>query len=708
MACRFSWTGLCRVAALVLLLGLAAAPAWAADDPAACVRPVPPGVLTPRPGSPASADFVSAYYQSIADWGRIVRGEVRPVPGRPGQSYLGLPGNVEDHVRPTAYAAMVLGFLAEFEPPRSALGRDERRAMRSAAVDLLRYLAAGHVTGGGACLDGKPWGNQWQSAMWARAAGMAAWLIWPHLDDDLQTSLARMVEFEADRFIEQPPKSSEHGDTGAEENAWNASVTALAANMMPGHAHAAAWAESSKRYMFNTFSVAADAQDASPGDDGRPIRDWVTTVNAHDDFTVENHSLVHVGYLKTAAAELQENAVHWLVAGRNVPQACFHHLPEVFDVLVDCMAWDGSPVYFGGNDWKVFHSQASDVVVYTVMNVLTSDARAAHLEELSVDWLRRQQESEGGYYNVRRDPEYGGLCATRLIACCLAHAIVGSTTEPVTAAEFDRAACGVRHMASASAIIHRTPTKFASFTWAQKRMALALPREGNWVVWPHFASYLGIINGEDPSDRRARLENLKADVRTGGFRVSGTLVRCKGRLAQDFLYASPTGDYTVYAERLRPQEGFVLASRETGVIGLEYPLGVNKLDLCGEFGTLKTIGYGGQAEVRTLKTNWLNLGGRVGYVVCRPAGEANVMRYHDQSAGAGRVPQLQEWISLVGNAEPRVPPGGSWACVVTLLNRDAGGTAEAARSVRFEAERDRATCQIGEDEMAVEFGPPNE
>ena len=157
------------------------------------------------------------------------------MPAQPQSNYLGLPGHAENDVRPTAYAAMVLAFLAEFQPPQSKLESDRRQTMRVAAIGLLRYLTASHVSGGGACLDGKPWGRQWQSAMWARAAGMAGWMLWPHLDEQLQTALATLVVFEADRFLGQPPKSSTRNDTGAEENAWNASVTALACNMLASH-----------------------------------------------------------------------------------------------------------------------------------------------------------------------------------------------------------------------------------------------------------------------------------------------------------------------------------------------------------------------------------------------------------------------------------------------------------------------------------------
>jgi hypothetical protein len=671
----------------------------------AVVCPISAKVFAPNPSSKISRELIQSYDQSIRGWGKIVADRVQPVPNRRDWRYLGLSENVEDHVRPTAYTAMILGFLAEFRPPQSNDEDINREKYRELSIGLLRYLTASHVTGGGACVNGKPWGDQWQSAMWARAVGMAGWFLWPHLDEELQSSVARLVEYEADRFITQPPKSSLRNDTGAEENAWNAGITALACNMMPSHPRAKAWEEAALSYMYNTFSVAADARDAAPGDLGRPVKAWVTTVNAHDDFTVENHGLVHVGYLKNSASMLQENILPWLITGGKIPKACMHHVPEVFDLLIRCMAWDGAPVYFSGTDWKLYHEQSCEIVAYAMLSLLKSDRRAAYLEKTALPWILRQQRSEKGYYNVRRDLEYGGLCATRLIACCLAHGIADSSPEPIGAAEFGRLVSGTRHLVSSKAVVHRTPSKFASFSWSQKRMALSMPRDGTWVIWPHFASYLGILEGQDSSQRNAPLNGLRVETQPDGFRVSGTLRRCGGKLGQDFFFDSSPGDFTVYIERLRMAEGFRPKSRETGVIGLEYPLGSNERSLYGPWGTVKTTGYGGHSQVRALFGDWLNIGDAVGFVVRRGDGQKNLMRYHDESQGEGRVPQLQEWISLVGEADPSSLPHESWACVVTFLNQPSAKTKDWTSRVRFVAEGDRATCTIGEETIAVEFLP---
>ncbi|MCU0981798.1 MAG: hypothetical protein MUF25_21825 [Pirellulaceae bacterium] len=693
----------------ILILGLSAAccaaPPETSGGRAVSVRPIDRSLLAPRVTDPRAVRLVQAYYDSILRWGRIVAAQARPLPNRAEAAYLGLGGHQENDVRPTAYAAMVAAFLAVFEPPSGGLPEAERRQMRSKAISLLRYMTSSHGSSGGRCPDGKPWGQQWQSAMWARAVGMAAWLIWSDLDQPLQAATQRMIEAEADRFLNQGPKSRVAGDTGAEENAWNAQLISLSANMFAGHPREAAWDEAAKRYMYNSFSVAADDGDQRLGDDGRTIADWVTTINARDDFLVENHGLTHVGYLKTTASELQENAVHYLLAARPVPNACSHHVREVFQVLLASMAWDASPVFFGGNDWKLFHTQASDVVVYAMLNLLAGDRHAARLEQLALEWLTRIQQAEHGYYNVRRDPEYGGLCATRLIACCLAHSALGPGVAPASDGELDQAASGVRYLASAEVILHRTPTKFASFAWANKRMALALPRDGNWVVWPHFASYLGVLDGEEPTERTATLETLRTQTRPDGFQITGTLSRCGGRLKHDFFFASPAEDLTVFVERLRPQAGFRLTQRETGVVGLEYELGTNRRRLHGEFGTLTATGYGGRARVHAWTTNWLNIDDRVGYVICRSAQPENVIRFHDETEGSGRVPQLQEWLSLIGEADSADERSDDWACLVTFLNQTAKATAAYVPRIRFTVQNDTARCYVAEAVFAVDFRP---
>ncbi|MGD8237349.1 MAG: hypothetical protein PVH68_02240 [Armatimonadota bacterium] len=673
-----------------------------------CVEALPPEALLCRSTTPRARRLMRIYFRSLLDWDAILLERMQPVPERPGCGYYGRSGHAENDIRPIAYAALVNAFLAEAQPPGGVtLSAGRRARMRQDAVAALRYLVQGHVTGGGTCANGRQWGNQWQSAMWSRSVGQAAWMLWRHLDAELQAGAARLVQFEADRFLRLKPKSSEFRDTGAEENAWNAQILSLACNMLPRHPRAPRWGRAAKRWMYNSLSVALDAEDESVGDDGRRVRDWVSTVNVHPDFTLENHGIVHLGYLKTSVAMLIENAVPYLLAGGQPPEACLHHARDCLSVVFRCMGWDGGAIYFSGDDWKsASHRQNTDVMLFALMALLAQDRDAAYWEQVALTYARRLQRAEGGFYNVRRDLEFGGLCASRIVACCLARARLGAGPSPARRADVEQRLRGVTYLEHGQVIVHRTPTRFASFSWGPKRMALALPRNGSWVLWPHFASYTGLINGADASAARAELKRVRHHVGRDSFSVTGALARLDGAVEQAFSFTSLPADVTVYIERLTPGPDFAWQSRETGVLGLEYDIGRNERTLYGRHGATRAVGVGGaEARVVVMDTDWLNIGGRVGYVVKRWPEGANVMRYHDEVSGSGRVPKLQEWLSLVGQVGSRqARSGADWACVVTFLNQGSGQTPRAAARVRFTVAKDVALCDIGRNVVRVDFG----
>jgi hypothetical protein len=665
-------------------------------------------LLRRAPSSTRARKLLNRYYESVRLWGAVLQQRLQPVPGKPECAYYGDGGHLENDIRPIAYAALVNAFLATTEPPAGGLTAADRRRAANECARLLRYLAQGHVTGAGACQNGKCWGDHWQSAFWARSAVLAGWFVWADLDPDLKEGLCRILVHEADRFLRQKPKSSLKNDTGAEENAWNAQLLSLAACMMPTHPRAAQWDRAAKLYCYNSLSVAADQASNQLGDDDRPVRDWVTTTNAHADFTVENHGIVHLGYLKTTLSMLLENCLPYLLTQTSVPKACLHHVPDGFAVLVRCMAWDAAPIYFSGNDWKITHTQATDTMSYGLMSLLLTNRQGAYLERLGLDYLLRIQKQEHGYYNVRRDLESSGHAATRLVAAYYAHAILGEGAEPLSPAEFERSISGTCYLPEGRTLLHRTPTKFASFTWGQKRMALTVPREGNWVVWPHFSSGPGLINGQDASARYATLRGFSHQVTSNSFTVSGVFDRHKGAVQQAFFFTSLPGDMTVYIERLRTQKGFALRSRETGVIGLEYAFGKNEHALRGQQGLLTARGVGGDGpRVVELPTDWLNISDRIGYVVRRFPATQNVMRFHDEIAGKGRIPKLEEWISLIGENDPQAASSDSdWACLVTFANQRMDQTARQAGKVKFLVEGDRAVCRIGEAETQATLGFP--
>lgn len=154
--------------------------------------------------------------------------------------------------------------------------------------------------------------------------------------------------------------------------------------------------------------------------------------------------------------------------------------------------------------------------------------------------------------------------------------------------------------------------------------AIAIPTNGNWVVRPHFASYLGLINGKEPSGRYAELAELNHTIGSDRIAVTGRLKRLGAQVTQDFAFASLPSDVTVYVERLTAKESFHLTSRETGIVGHEYDLGTNERVLHGRFGKQRIVGVGGEATTHEWRIDWPNVGDRVGYVVCRVEGRENL------------------------------------------------------------------------------------
>ena len=133
----------------------------------------------------------------------------------------------------------------------------------------------------------------------------------------------------------------------------------------------------------------------------------------------------------------------------------------------------------------------------------------------------------------------------------------------------------------------------------------------------------------------------------------------------------------------------------------EYELGSNHREIHGRFGWVQVEGVGDQSDVREMATDWLNLGDRVGYVVRRVPSAENVVRYHDQAQGSGRVPKLQEWLSLLNAVAVEetaaigaddTPLPDQWACIVTYLNQPAEETERCTGEVSFRARGDVAIC----------------
>ncbi len=272
-------------------------------------------------------------------------------------------------IRGTSNITLLLAFLVHAED-RGWLSEAQREDLAARDLDRKgrlarvaaswRFLAESHVTGGGACADGKPWGHSWQSSLWMGASGLAAWLVREDLDPEVWADITRVVVDEADHRSAQPPGDGKPGNTAAEENAWDTFAPAIALALFPEHDHALAWLQGAQRMAANTLSVAADRDSAASLGDGR-VRDVVTTTNLYDDFTLQNHGFFHPSYLGGSVAMLGESLLmvelgdrrHGSGFAKSYRPYALHHVADAWQVLRRILMPDGDYAFPAGSDWTI-------------------------------------------------------------------------------------------------------------------------------------------------------------------------------------------------------------------------------------------------------------------------------------------------------------------------------------------------------------------
>ncbi len=616
--------------ALLLLLFAAVSAVAAEDRVTALARELPRLTTDYRiaPLQPLGRETTLSreYYRLLNRYFRYVRPNLRDWPAEPGAKYHKRDGSKEHDVRQNATVAAALAVLSEYGRFDEKLAGATREQVRADALALVRYLAVTHVANFLPTGDDQPWGDQWQSAHWTWFVGQAAWLLWERLPDDIRIMVARLVAHEANRFNQRLPDDGEWRDTKAEENGWNSGAPALACCMFPHHPNAALWRERAIVYMINAFTVSADHADATLVD-GKPVKDRVTTVCLHDDFTLENHRRVHPDYLSTFTLNLR-NAILFKLGGQEIPQATFHHVPDVFRVLAYLTARNGSLFYVNGQDWWP-HRHDVPLMVGGLVGVLMNDRQGAFLERSSLASLKRLHKRfdngraldprEFNYPNQEED------MMARYAELYLLHRLLGDGPRPVSKRAFERAQAGVRVFNAGGFVTQRNADKFASFAWVNGAMGLVYPQGDTWFTSPDERSLVGRITVTGVKDTPPQLEAKQVTLlcpRGGppdGFAFVGRFARCEGKVEQRVAMVALPGQPVLYAEQLRARADVEVRKIATGLLAVlnedAKPITRNELVVWTAEGRTVMRGAADEpAERHVWDSPWANLDNRLGIV----------------------------------------------------------------------------------------------
>ena len=570
----------------------------------------------------SEAELVKTYTDMMLDACRCSDAQWHDWTVDPAAGYWG-DGVSEGNQGIRAISDVVLTSAALLKYSNVLKGQQRKETLRK-AIAAIRYTVATHVTGEQKCVDGKQWGNSWQSGMWVGTLGFGTWLIWDELDDNLKLDFERVVALEADRFLAKKPPSGRWHDTKAEENGWDLTCISIAPNMFPDHPRAAAWNEKAIEYMMNVLSVAQDRKDKTIVD-GRAVCDWNCTENLHPDFTLENHNMLHPSYMQCSSYFLTECAMHAAYARRPVPLAASHHLMDTWRVFQTLLLPSGETAYPQGQDWEL-HG-LNPIQLFAALATLKKDPLAAQMERTNVQYMRAWQQwcngslaAPGSRLGFTRHAIQGEQATWSY----LAHKVFGPATDEPAPAIPDL----VKHYTLVDVIMHRTGSKFVSMSWKNRILGVVIPTGEGHEANPFFT--VPVANGLIGSIERAGAKEGNAVTvaeRTckktkDGFETSGTLQTNGGAFRQELKITSVGQKTVVYQDRLTTLSD-VSISRELGV-----PLGIENDLVSG--GTRTVYHTDGQVVLDWQKPQqavaipglWANVDGRLGIVAVKGSGIA--------------------------------------------------------------------------------------
>jgi hypothetical protein len=466
----------------------------------------------------------------------------------------------------------------------------------------------------------------WQASWWAGEMGTAAWFLWDQLSPAVQNDVADMVVFHADRIAAQKPGARVDLDTEAETVAWNTCILSLAVNMLPKHPHNAQWQEAAKRYAYTIFATPRDTTDDTPGDDGKPIKDWVAGANIHDDYALENHNRFHIDYVMTCYRFFIHGEAMYRLGGNPVPKAFHHHTRDVWEqVLLPCTDGSKFAVFVSDNDWKRYHLWTESPAADGFIALTESSPLASALEEASlrnaVDYWRQRFPKAFAFPN----PYVCGKAWTPRIAdIVLVHLLspLMPLPKPLASEDVENKLVGVHQKRDIGLVTQYSPAgSFRSFYWQPGPVVRHVqPKDDPALVLPISTNFVPLLDGKPA-------EGADTQTYTGKGNNWFWVLRSDPRGVQEAFVSLPNESVVMLSaisagvlKGLKRIDGVVIVERPYDKIVAAFAGGRASY----HFGDANWV-RSDQKSGLELKTNWINLNDRIGYVALNLSHDPSAM-----------------------------------------------------------------------------------
>ncbi|MCL2159640.1 MAG: hypothetical protein FWH48_09555, partial [Oscillospiraceae bacterium] len=456
--------------------------------------------------------------------------------------YFALGGsNSNEGLRCSHNYALLCAFLYR-ELPESDYPSDGsfKQKLKEMAIKAIRYGVFTHnsVKMMTCAADGGHWGPPfWQSSLQSHKLLFCAHLMWEYLDPEMRRLVETVAAAEGDRGANTPPKQYSPGDTGSEENSWDTCAPAIAYNMFPNHERAETWREASIKFALNTLSRKADMEDFTVVDK-KPARERITTWNLFDDYSLENHNIMHPLYQSAAYTYFPDSMFYYIYFGHKVPEAFWHNVQKTFDAVLKKLVLPGGEwIYVNGCDWDLMLPGCIEPIAY--MATVFKDPGAKLLEKRSLQFSRKRQKQGGSGRLVPASPlgvVREGVEIGRIIFTYLLHKYVASwPTEDISWESFIGENATTATFLEDAVISNHNQNRFASFSWKKKFMGLLTPsNEGRldegYITHPNLPNIVGSIETkESPKSREygrhINYKNKDSFSTIGYFDENGGLIQ---------------------------------------------------------------------------------------------------------------------------------------------------------------------------------------
>ncbi len=454
-------------------------------------------------------------YNVMQKQARYLISTVKPWKDEPSMKLLTESKSGEHHIRPNTHAAAGFSFLCRFgDYDAKVVGIEKEALINDYIVPMLRYLVSTHKTGTMKTDDGRKWGKAWQSAHWAHALGRAAWWNWNKLPHDVQEGVKRVVVYEADRIANTKPPHQLKNDSKSEENAWNSQILSIAVLLMPEHANRKFWEEKLQEWVISSYLRPADVKSEKIVD-GKPLKDQFNGANIYDDFTLENHHIIHPDYMAAWVISMHL-AFDYTMTGRKPLDAFIHNIEGIYEQMKWFLLPDGGFLYPNGQDWRVYRN-VDWILNHALCLTFFNDSEALRHLENGLDCAEKMQarHKSGAVYGKG---EYFFASTQQHLLYWLAESWISlnHATKEITEPGPDK--IGVKMYDSGKIIINRSKNAVHSVSWGKSFMVQCLPIAKDRVISPDQSNGIGFIRlkGQKYSLRK-KLKDIKIDKTKDAF-----------------------------------------------------------------------------------------------------------------------------------------------------------------------------------------------